>query len=67
MNCNNVLNRKMWTIWEVITLPESMKNLNKEEQDRFFREATKFLEKRYGFDNIARHVHWDETTLHLHR
>ncbi len=33
--------------------------LLREEQDRFFREATKFLEKRYGFDTSLRcHVIW---------
>lgn len=66
---HNVLNRKDVNYlggW-VITLPENMKNLNKEEQERFFREATKFLEDRYTFDNIAyAYVHWDETTPHLH-
>ncbi len=51
-----------------ITLLENMKNLNKEEEQDRFREATKFLEKRYGFDNIVyAYVHWDENDTALTR
>lgn len=65
----NVLNRKDVNYlggW-AITLPESLKNSSKDQQDLFFEHATWFLENRYGYDNVAyAYVHWDETTPHLH-
>lgn len=65
----NVLNRQDVNYlggW-AITLPESLKNSSKDQQDKFFEHATWFLENRYGYDNVAyAYVHWDETTPHLH-
>lgn len=61
------LNRKdvnVMASW-VITLPESIKT--SEEQQKFFREAYLFLEKKYGKENVvSAYVHLDETTPHMH-
>lgn len=50
----------------VITIPEILKD--KERYHKFFFEqAYKFLEERYGKDNvISAYVHFDETTPHMH-
>lgn len=56
-----------WAGSWVITLPESLKEAHMSEQRRFFETATRFLEKRYGYDNIVgAYVHNDETTPHIH-
>ncbi len=48
----------------VVTKP---KDVRAEEQELFFKETYKFLENRYGKDNvISSYVHLDETTPHLH-
>ncbi len=49
----------------VVTLPESIEQL--QDQDKFFKETYKFLEKEYGRENvISSYVHLDETTPHMH-
>ncbi len=61
------LNRKdvnVMTSW-VVTLPEKIKT--DEEQKLFFKETYKFLENKYGKENvISSFVHLDETTPHMH-
>src|SRR5699024_1965765 len=61
------LNRKdvnVMTSW-VVTLPEKIKT--DEEQKLFFKETYKFLENKYGKENIvSSYVHLDETTPHMH-
>lgn len=61
------LNRKDVNVmanW-VITLPESIKTL--EDQEKFFKESYKFLEEKYGKENvISSFVHLDESTPHMH-
>lgn len=66
--CSEVkcLNRKDVNVmcsW-VVTAPKELDpNLYKD----FFKESYKFLENRYGVDNvISAHVHMDETTPHIH-
>lgn len=60
------LNRKDVNVmcsW-VVTAP---KDLDPSQQDDFFRESYKFLENRYGKENvISSYVHLDETTPHMH-
>lgn len=66
--CNEVkcLNRKDVNVmcsW-VITAP---KDLDLKQQKKFFIESYKFLESRYGADNvISAYVHLDEVTPHMH-
>ncbi|MFR2271013.1 MAG: MobV family relaxase, partial [Clostridium sp.] len=66
--CNEVkcLNRKDVNVmcsW-VITAP---KDLDLKQQKKFFIESYKFLESRYGADNvISVYVHLDEVTPHMH-
>lgn len=51
----------------VVTLPQSLNNKGLENEDRFFKEAYKFLNDRYGKENvISAYVHMDETTPHMH-
>lgn len=60
------LNRKDVNVmcsW-VVTAP---KDLDPKQQDDFFKESYKFLENRYGKENvISSYVHLDETTPHMH-
>lgn len=60
------LNRKDVNVmcsW-VVTAP---KDLDPKQQDEFFKESYKFLENRYGKENvISSYVHLDETTPHMH-
>lgn len=60
------LNRKDVNVmcsW-VVTAP---KDLDLNQQDDFFKESYKFLENRYGKENvISSYVHLDETTPHMH-
>ncbi len=63
VNCPNRKEINVMCSW-VITKP---KELDSDEQDLFFQESYKFLENRYGVDNvISSYVHLDETTPHLH-
>lgn len=65
----NVVNRDNvnWVGSWVITLPEKLVESDQATQRRFFEEATAFLEKRYGYENIVgAYVHNDETTPHMH-
>lgn len=61
------LNRKdvnIMATW-VVTLPEKIKT--PEDQDLFFNESYKFLEEKYGKENvISSYVHIDESTPHMH-
>ncbi len=61
------LNRKDVNImasW-IITLPETI--TSQDDQELFFKEAYKFLEEKYGKENvISSFVHLDETTPHMH-
>lgn len=61
------LNRKDVNVmcdW-VVTLPEKIET--QEDQELFFKESYKFLEDKYGKDNIiSSWVHLDETTPHMH-
>lgn len=60
------LNRKDVNVmgsW-VVTAP---KEIEAGEQEKFFQETYKFLERRYGKENvISAHVHLDETSPHIH-
>ena len=60
------LNRKDVNVmcsW-VVTAP---KDLEPSQQEDFFKESYKFLENRYGKENvISSYVHLDETTPHMH-
>ncbi|EAK0771656.1 hypothetical protein AWS07_07450 [Campylobacter lari] len=66
--CSEVkcLNRKDVNVmcsW-VVTAP---KDLNPNLHKNFFKESYKFLENRYGADNVvSAHVHMDEKTPHMH-
>ena len=65
----NVINRDdvNWVGSWVVTLPKSLEKEGLELQRKFFEEATDFLEKRYGYENIVgAYVHNDETTPHMH-
>lgn len=61
------LNRKDVNImanW-VVTLPETLNT--QEDQEKFFKESYKFLEEKYGKENvISSFVHLDESTPHMH-
>lgn len=51
----------------VVTLPQSLNNKGFDDEERFFKEAYKFLNDRYGKENvISAYVHMDETTPHMH-
>lgn len=51
----------------VVTLPQSLNNKGFENEELFFKEAYKFLNDRYGKENvISAYVHMDETTPHMH-
>lgn len=51
----------------IVTLPQSLNDKGLENEDRFFKEAYKFLSDRYGKENvISAYVHMDETTPHMH-
>lgn len=51
----------------VVTLPQSLNDKGLENEDKFFKEAYKFLNDRYGKENvISAYVHMDETTPHMH-
>lgn len=70
--CSEVkcLNRKDVNVacsW-VVTLPKDFKELNKDRDEReFFKGTYKFLEERYGKDNVvSAYVHMDEVTPHMH-
>ena len=70
--CSEVkcLNRKDVNVacsW-IVTLPKDFKELNKGKDPKEFFEGTyKFLENRYGKDNVvSAYVHMDETTPHMH-
>ncbi len=63
VNCPNRKEINVMCSW-VITKP---KELNPDAQDLFFQEVYKFLENRYGKENvISAYVHLDETTPHVH-
>ncbi len=63
VNCPNRKEINVMCSW-VITKP---KELNPDEENLFFQEAYKFLDNRYGKDNvISAYVHFDETTPHMH-
>ncbi len=63
VNCPNRKEINVMCSW-VITKP---KELDPDEQDLFFQEIYKFLENRYGAENvISSYVHLDETTPHMH-
>ena len=61
------LNRKDVNImanW-IITLPETI--TSQDDQELFFKESYKFLEEKYGKENvISSFVHLDESTPHMH-
>jgi hypothetical protein len=70
--CSEVkcLNRKDVNVacsW-IVTLPKDFKELNQGKDPKEFFEGTyKFLENRYGKDNVvSAYVHMDETTPHMH-
>lgn len=69
LNEIKVLNRKDVNVmvdW-VVTLPQSLKNNNIDDEQRFFKETYKFLNDRYGKENvISAYVHKDEITPHMH-
>lgn len=51
----------------VVTLPQSLNGKGFDDEERFFKEAYKFLNDRYGKENvISAYVHMDETTPHMH-
>lgn len=51
----------------VVTLPQTLNNKGFEDEERFFKEAYKFLNDRYGKENvISAYVHMDEVTPHMH-
>ena len=63
VKCLNRKDVKVMCSW-VVTAPKYLDpNLHKD----FFKESYKFLENRYGADNIvSAHVHMDEKTPHMH-
>ena len=63
VKCLNRKDVKVMCSW-VVTAPKDLDpNLHKD----FFKESYKFLENRYGADNIvSAHVHMDEKTPHMH-
>lgn len=47
--------------------PEKMNSMTRKEQERYFRDAVKFLAKQFGWENVAyARVHMDEATPHMH-
>lgn len=51
----------------VVTIPQSLNNGCSKDKERFFEEAYKFLNNRYGKENvISAYVHMDEVTPHMH-
>lgn len=65
----NVVNRKdvNWVGSWIVTLPTMLVEADPRVQRRFFEETTRFIENRYGYDNIVgAYVHNDETTPHMH-
>ena len=51
----------------VVTLPRELKDAPPEKQREFFQHTTKFVQNRYGVENvIGAWVHNDETTPHIH-
>lgn len=61
--CMNRKDVNVMCSW-VITAPKDLKN---DDMHRFFASAYKFLENRYGKENIiSAYVHMDETTPHMH-
>ena len=63
VKCLNRKDVKVMCSW-VVTAPKDLDpNLHKD----FFKESYKFLENRYGADNVvSAHVHMDEKTPHMH-
>ncbi|MBM7684252.1 hypothetical protein JOD43_004474 [Pullulanibacillus pueri] len=53
--------------WIITSDQAFFKNMDPNERDRFFQEATDWFKERYGEQNLAyAHVHLDETTPHMH-
>lgn len=53
--------------WIITSDKAFFKDMNPEERDRFFQEATNWFKERYGQQNIAyAQVHLDERTPHMH-
>lgn len=51
----------------IITIPQSLNDKSLKDKERFFEEAYKFLNDRYGKENvISAYVHMDEVTPHMH-
>ena len=51
----------------VVTIPQSLNDKGLENERRFFEEAYKFINNRYGKENvISAYVHMDETTPNMH-
>lgn len=51
----------------VVTLPQQLINAERREQLVFFDHTIRFLQDRYGEDNLVRaYIHYDQTTPHLH-
>ncbi len=63
VHCPNRKELNVMCNW-LVTKP---KDIEPGEQERFFEETYKFLQNRYGKDNvISSYVHLDETTPHMH-
>lgn len=63
VKCLNREDVKVMCSW-IVTKP---KNISNSEKRDFFKETYKFLENRYGKENvISAYVHKDETTPHMH-
>ena len=61
--CMNRRDVNVMCTW-VITAP---KDLDKEQEEEFFKEAYAFLSKKYGQENVvSAYVHKDEKTAHMH-
>lgn len=66
VHCLNRENVKVMADW-IVTLPETMKESTREDQQIFFETTYTFLADRYGQENVlAGMVHNDETTPHMH-
>lgn len=66
VHCLNRADVKIMADW-IVTLPQELTDCSLESQTHFFQETHRFLESRYGKDNvIGSVVHNDETTPHLH-
>ena len=65
---NQVRSTSIWQTEFIISSDKEFFNaLPIEEQQRFFQEAYKYLEKEFGAENITSAVaHFDETTPHMH-